>query len=312
LGAGFAAQLLANALVILPVFAPIVVGFLLKRSAFIPDAFWPQAERITYFVLLPALIANAIATGGLALLEAGPLLLALGVGLIATAAALFGLKRVLRISGASFASLFHGCIRPNGYMGIATGLAVLGPAALSPISLVVAVWVPLGLVLAIIAFSSHSDSSSISVRELATRLIRNPLVASVAVGITLNGVGAGPFLVEVPLLDVFGRAAVAMGLLAVGAGIDPKMLRASGAMLFGALALGLLGMPAVMLGVGLGFGLEGVALATLVIFAAMPTSPSGFVMASQMGGDAPLMAAIISAQTLASILTIALVVTLLL
>lgn len=34
-----------------------------------------------------------------------------------------------------------------------------------------------------------------------------------------------------------------------------------------------------------------------VIFATCPTSPAGFPLAKQMGGDAPLMATIISVQT---------------
>jgi predicted permease len=308
----FFAQLTANGILILPIFAPILVGIVLKRIALMPDEFWPQIERLTYFVLLPALIANAIATSSLSNLSAGPILLALMLGVAATVGILYGVKCALRMPGVAFGPLFHGCIRPNGYMGLATGFAVLGAEGVGAISIVVAIWVPLGLALASVAFLREMDGGSIKLTELTKRLIKNPLVVSVVIGFALNGVGAGPFLSETPLLDIVGRAAVAAGLIAVGVGLDFKALRTSVWPLACAIALGLLVMPLLMASIGLSIGLEGAALGALVIFAAMPTSPSGFVMAGQMRADAALMAAIISSQTLVSIVTIACVITILL
>lgn len=305
-------QLLANGLLILPVFVPIVIGVVLKQLAFLPDAFWPQIERLTYYVLLPALIANAIATGKLSGLDAGPLLLSLILGLLAIIAILIGTRVALGLSGSAFGSLFHACIRPNGYMGIATALTLLGPSALAPISVLVAIWVPLGLVLATVAFLQTANDGTIKLLDLAGRLLRNPLVASVAVGIVLNAAGTAPFLIETPVLDVIGRAAVPVGLIAVGAGLTFMSFRSSQPALWAALVLGLLVMPFMMAAIGVTFGVEGAALGALVIFAAMPTSPSGYVMAGQMGGDAPLMASMISLQTLASIVTMTVVVTILL
>jgi malonate transporter and related proteins len=46
--------------------APIVLliglGYFLKRARVLDEAFWPQAERICYFVLLPALFFHGTAT----------------------------------------------------------------------------------------------------------------------------------------------------------------------------------------------------------------------------------------------------------
>jgi predicted permease len=41
-----------------------------------------------------------------------------------------------------------------------------------------------------------------------------------------------------------------------------------------------------------------------MVFAAVPTATSAYILARQMGGDAELMAAIITAQTLLSMLTL--------
>ena len=257
-------------------------------------------------MLLPALIADAIATSRLGELEAGQTLLALAAGLAAITVLLYALKAPLRIEGPAFASLYHGCIRPNGYMGIATALALLGPAAKPHVSLVVAAWVPLGLVLATAVFLREATGGAVTAGRLLDRLLRNPLVASVVAGLVLNAVGAGPLLRDVPLLDTIGRAAVAVGLLAVGAGLDLAALRSSGRALYAAIVLGLLAKPALLAGISLGAGLDRTAGAVLVIFASVPTSPSGYVMAAQMKADAPLMAAIIAFQTAFSVVTVAL------
>jgi predicted permease len=172
-------------------------------------------------------------------------------------------------------------------MGIATALALLGPAARPHVSLVVALWVPLGLVLATVVFLREAAGGAVTAGRLLDRLLRNPLVASVAAGLLLNAAGAGPLLREVPLLDTIGRAAVGWACSRLGAGLDLAALRSSGRALYAAILVGLLAKPALMAGVALAAGLDRTAAAVLVVFAAAPTSPSGYVMAAQMKADAP-------------------------
>ena len=128
-------------------------------------------------MLLPALIADAIATSRLGELEPGRTAPVLCAGLAAVTGLLYVLKAPLRTGGAAFASLYHGCIRPNGYMGIATALALLGPAAKPQVSLVVATWVPLGLVLATAVFLREAAGGAVTAGRLLDRLLRDPLVA---------------------------------------------------------------------------------------------------------------------------------------
>ncbi len=47
---------LAPVAALVPVAALIALGWLLKRRRFPGDGFWAPAERLTYFLLLPALI----------------------------------------------------------------------------------------------------------------------------------------------------------------------------------------------------------------------------------------------------------------
>ena len=44
-----------------PVFLLILLGALLRRLEFPDAAFWPQAERLTYYVLFPAMLVYKLA-----------------------------------------------------------------------------------------------------------------------------------------------------------------------------------------------------------------------------------------------------------
>ncbi|MEN9059859.1 AEC family transporter [Ponticoccus litoralis] len=69
-------------------------------------------------------------------------------------------------------------------------------------------------------------------------------------------------------------------------------------------------LPAVTLAVALLLGLEGRALTTVLLFQALPTASSAYILARQLGGDAPLMAGITAAQTVLALVTLPLVMSL--
>ena len=121
-------------------------------------------------------------------------------------------------------------------------------------------------------------------------------------GLNLTGIG-----LPVPFYDVFnilGGGALGLGLLTVGAGLQVGKIKAHrGLVLFGAL-LRLLGMPLLMFSGAWLFGIDGLPLVVAVLAGAVPTAASSYVLARQMGGDAPLMANLITVQVLLAIVTL--------
>ena len=80
-----------------------------RRTGFIGDTFWPQAELC--ITLLPALFADSLAN---ARLQSLPLPLAATlVGSRAAAALLLLVRRFVRVDGAGFTSVFQGAVRFN-------------------------------------------------------------------------------------------------------------------------------------------------------------------------------------------------------
>ena len=100
-------------------------------------------------------------------------------------------------------------------------------------------------------------------------------------------------------------AAVTLGLLAVGAALRVGRSEEGGRLGAAYLcAVKLLALPALAWGLASLFGLTGVAFATAVIFAALPTASSAYILAMRMGGDGPGVAWLISATTVAAAVTL--------
>jgi predicted permease len=88
-----------------------------------------------------------------------------------------------------------------------------------------------------------------------------------------------------------------------GAGLQLKgMFRPNLAAALG-VGLKLILMPALAIGLALLFGLSGSNLVVVACCSAVPTSSSAYVLARQMGGDAPLLAQIITLQTILAAIT---------
>lgn len=299
---------------LVPVFAVIVLGYGLRRARFVDDGFWPAAERITFYVFFPALLISSTAKASLTGLDVGAVAAAL-VGAIAVVLALArALRRPLRLDGAAYSSLVQSAIRPNVYVAFSAAAALFGRDGLAAISLCIAIVVPVVNVVSVFVLVRHAGVGSASARARWRRIVlgvaANPLVLACAIGFALNlgGLGLPPLIG--PLLEILAQASLSMGLLAVGAGLELKSLRRAGSGVAAASVLKLAVLPLVTWLLAHLLGIEGPALAAVLVTAAVPVSATAYVMARQMGGDAPMMAGSITATTLAAALSLPLVLSL--
>jgi predicted permease len=135
-------------------------------------------------------------------------------------------------------------------------------------------------------------------------IVTNPLVLACALGIGLSLAGIALPAAASGTLDIMGKAALGLGLLCVGASLKWSSLVESRWPIGGAALVKLVGLPLLaglachMLGVG------GVERSVVVLFAALPASPAAYVLARQMGGNAEMMAGIITATTPLAMVTI--------
>ncbi len=294
-----------------PVFLIILLGYGLKRFGFPGDPFWPAAERLTYFVLFPVLLASNLATADLSGLNVGSMAAAMLVPVFLVSS-LAILARVpiavqLALSPAAYTSLFQGLIRPNTYVALAAAAALFGKPGVTLTAVGIATVVPVGNVLCVGVLSRtlHPEQDEfLAWRRALVRVAQNPIILGVAAGIVLNLSGIGLPGVLRPLGEILGRGALPLALLAIGAGLDFAALRGRGPAIFTAAAGKLVTMPLLTWLGCLALGIDGLIATLAILFNAMPPAPSAYVLARQMGGDGEVMAGIITAQTLLAFVTL--------
>lgn len=293
---------------LVPVFLVIALGTLLKRTLLPSAAGWDAFERIVYFVLFPALLIVTTATADLRNVPASGVGGALFVAILLVALLLIVLRplltRAFRLSGPAFTSVFQGSIRWNTFVALAIAGGLHGTLGLALISVAMVAMIPLLNLLSVIVLAWYAAHKAPDVRTVLDQLLRNPLIWSVLIGLALNLSGLPLPKIAVSFGEILGKSALALGLLVVGAGIElDKLLRPS-ASVFVATAMKLMALPAVAIAIGYALGLSGAALAVVAIAASMPPAPGAYVLARQMGGDAPLMARILSVETVVAAVTI--------
>lgn len=283
-----------------PIFLLIVIGYGLRRSGTVPDAFWPPAEKLTYYLFFPALLIDSTARADLE----GVDLLGLGGSLVAAmllvAATLLLLRRAITPDGPAFTSVFQGAIRVNTYVGLAAGAALFGREGTALMAVGVIAIVPLVNVLSVVALGRWGTSPTTGWRSAAIAVGKNPLIVAVLIGAALNLLGVHAIPVLTPLMAILGAASLPLGLLAVGAGLDLPAARAAGGKVVVSSIVRLGVVPGLTLLFGWQAGLAAMPLAVAVLYNGLPTSASAYVLSRQMGGDHTLMAGIITAQTLAA------------
>ena len=295
---------------LVPVFALIALGHGLYRAGFPATGFWPQVERLTYFLLFPALLVEKLATASVDGARILPVASAVAATLAAMTLLLLGLRRLLPVDGAGFTSVYQGSIRFNTYIGVASAFALFGDRGAAVAAMTIAILIPLVNVLCVAVLSRYAGGHG-SLGATLKGIVRNPLIIACAVGITLNLGGVGLPLGSAGVLEIIGRAALPLGLMTVGAGLQMGRTGGEGPALIAALALKLALMPAVAWASARALGLDGLETAVLVLFAALPTAPSAYILARQMGGDHRMLARLLTVQTICAAATLPVVLSLL-
>ncbi|MGY1827211.1 MULTISPECIES: AEC family transporter [unclassified Blastococcus] len=293
------------AALVLPEFALLLIGVLLRRYAWRSPGFWVDLERLVYFVLFPVLLFRTTLSADLAAAGSGGALLAavgaLGVGALLGAVVrwLPGVDRMTAASG------WQTAFRFNTFIALAL-VEDLGVAALALMGVLLGVTVPLVNVLAVTALARSAPGGTTGgvVRVLAA-VGRNPLILATVAGLGGNLLGlALPSPVDATLSRL-AAAAVPLGLLAVGAALRLGGLPRGQRFMAGYLgAVKLLAVPAVALGLCALLGVDGDQRFVVLALAAVPPATASYVLAARMDGNGAFVAAQVSAATTAALLTL--------
>lgn len=289
---------MTTALLLMPDFALIVLGAALRRWMHLGDHFWQGVEKLVYFILFPALLIHAITKTRLDLGAAIPLLATAGLVML-TGMLLAGLPQAfLKLPALRFAALFQCGYRFNSYIALAVAGMLFGAPGIATMGLIVGAAVPLANLVSVWMLARHGEFS------VGREVARNPLIWGTLSGFLLNLLG---WLPPAPVQAFLGRlseASIALGLIAVGAALRLNNVPGVGGYSIWLVLVKLICLPLVAIAAGPLLGLSGLSLQVVVLFAALPTASSAYILAMRMGGDGRSVAWLISATTLGSMLTL--------
>ncbi|WP_144636561.1 AEC family transporter [Bordetella genomosp. 13] len=286
------------ALLVLPDFLLVALGWALRHRLGYSRDFFAGVERLVYFVLFPALLFQSVlrtpisAGSALLLLQATALVIAVGV-LLAWLA-----LPALRCPPMAHASAAQCGYRFNTYIGLALAASLGGPQGQSAMALIVGFAVPMANVAAVYALARHGGGN------VFKELLRNPLLLATLLGLACNLAGLS---LPGPVDTVFSRlgaAALALGIVCVGASLSWDGGRGQGRLIAWMLVVKLALLPLVALFTASLIGLAPLESRMLLLFAALPTASAAYVLAVRMGGDGRMVAVVISLGTLLSAVTI--------
>lgn len=283
---------------LLPDFLLIVCGFVVCRYTALDRGVWQAAERLVYYLLFPALLFSSIVRNPLQpgtaveLALAGGIIVASGMALAWAVGRVPGVDPRLHASGAQVAFRF------NSYVALALAERLAGAQGVAWTALLVALMVPLCNVGAVYPLARHGGYG------IGRELVRNPLILSTVAGLVVNLLGVPIPEVLATTLQRIGLAALPLGLMAVGAGLQLGGLKAAPRLAAALLSIRHAALPLIALLLVAVLRPPPEQAVVIVAFSALPTASSAYVLAARMGGDGPFVAGLVTLSTLLGMLSV--------
>jgi len=287
-----------------PIFAIILLGFLVSRTPVSSQAVWAELERLTYYVFFPALLVLRLSASNFDWEDIGDISKVITLALFVFTVLSVSLRKFVSSDSASQSSVYQGGIRFNTYIGLACIDVLYGDRGLTTAALCLAVYIPLVNVLCVVSLTGGGEGGTKRLSRVINSVATNPLVLACIAGIVISYTGFKiPSLAE-SVIEILSQPALPIGLLAVGAGIRFVALGEQSWQLLIAVVNKLAVMPGLVLAACLAFETPNSVAVILLLLTALPAPPSAYILARQLGGNESLMANIITVQTLAAFFVI--------
>ncbi len=287
-----------------PIFAIILLGFLISRTPISSQAVWSELERLTYYIFLPALLVLRLSASNFDLQDIGNISEAIGLALFLITVLVLVLRKLVSSDSASLSSIYQGSIRFNTYIGLACIDVLYGDRGLTTAALCLAIYIPLVNVLCVVSLTGGGEGGTKRISRIINSVATNPLVLACVTGIAISYTGFNiPSLAE-SVIEILSQPALPIGLLAVGAGIRFVSLGEQSWQLLVAAINKLAVFPGLVLAACMLFETPNSIAVILLLLTALPAPPSAYILARQLGGNESLMANIITIQTVVAFFVI--------
>lgn len=299
-----------------PVFLLVALGAVLQRTEFVSVNFLREANRLTYWLGLPALLFSQLAGSFQEAAGAKPMLGAMVTATVLTIVTGYLAAWALRVPEAAAGTFVQGAFRGNlAFVGLpiiftlpdaplGAGLTVRSAAVITVAPMMVFYNVAAVVVLLL---SQHPISWKM-VRPFLKQLATTPPLLATIAGVSFALMGWKlPASVDKTFASL-GEMALPLGLLGVGGAIVTSRLGGAWRQPLAAALVKTVAGPALGWAVGRGLGLGALELKMVLILMACPAAIVSYTMALEMKGDEAIASGAIVLSVLTSLVTLAVIV----
>jgi predicted permease len=282
----------------------VALGQVIAKTGWLALNDWTGLEKLSFRILIPALIIRSIAHSDMTLKSSGLYVVTMLVAFTVAGMLTLLLRMALpktAIGNPQLSSMFQAVTRWNALITLPVAAQLFGPAGLTTISIAMAFLIPFINIVNIAALATLL-AGQFSVGNVLKAIALNPLIIASVIGLLLN---ISNIPIPAPIdttLEMTARAALAVGLLCVGAGFNMRRLFHLNWQIVWAVALKSVLAPALVMALAQIFGLGQMEILCAMLVVATPTATNGYIIARQMGGDAELYAIILNWQLVVAII----------
>jgi predicted permease len=307
-------MLVVNALA--PVFLLIALGAWLQASGFVSERFLREANRVTYYLGLPALLFSQLTKS---LHDAGGtklMFVAMLAGTLLTIAVAYGVAWWQRVPAAAVGTYVQGAFRGNlAFVGlpiiyglpdtpVAGGLSAR-TAAIITVAPMLVIYNTAGVIVLLV--SQHQFGLRM-LGPLAKQLVTNPPLIGTVAGIVVALSGWPLPVVLEKSFSALGDMALPLGLLGVGGSLVTANLGAAWRQPLGAALVKTCAGPALGWSAGRVLGLGAIETKLVMILMATPSATVSYTVALELKGDERIASGAIVLSVVASLVALAVVV----
>lgn len=294
---------------VLPVFLLLALGKILMRSGLAGEAFFKTSDKLVYFIFFPAMLFWKISSAGPELEMPGELILAVLLTVTLTWLASLVYIRLAKVSAFQAGSFSQVSYRFNTYIGMAVVLGAFGEEGVARFGIIISLTIPFINVLVVstlVWFSQAEYTLGDKIKMLLKGLAINPLILACLAGIAYARL-APPLPIFINnTLALFSSITLPMALISIGASLAMEKLQGRMQLSLVSCLLKLVFMPLLGFGLLTLWGVEPLSMSVAMVFFALPTATSAYILSTQMNSDADLSGASIVLSTLLSFISLSL------
>lgn len=294
--------------IVLPLGAVMAVGWYLRYRDIVTSTGLEEMNRLLYWVAMPAILFRSTIRVDRELFSNLSFMIAVYSVFFVLPFIAWGLARVRKFPTEKLAVSVLTSVRGNNvFMGLPAVTIALGEAGLDSYGIYLALSLVVYQMISISMgqFALSGNISIKSVRQVASRLIRNPMLMSCVFGVigAFSGVGSIPHWVDQTLI-ILGNVGSGVALIALGASLVLEDVLSSIRQVWSDLVVRLILSPLLTLVAFQFFPVEPMLAKTSVLVAAMPAAVNNFVLAKGMGMDGDYAGKVVVTSTMCSVITI--------